>query len=334
MQKCESDSLELWYLYECQNKNNLANFCLNNISDSADPFLKWAGGKSQLLSQIVPNLPRELFDGKIEKYIEPFLGGGAMFFYLAQRFKFQEIYLFDINPELILTYRVVKDFPRELIEQLRKLTDNYLALEDKDKKKFFYIVREDYNQQKALFNFDVLSKESVYRAAMMIFLNKTCFNGIYRLNSKQLFNVPFGASKSPKIFKEENILRASKILKKCNLIAGDFSLCEAVTDSNSFVYFDPPYRPLSKTSNFTSYTHDVFGDSEQETLAKFFKKLDKQNGAKLMLSNSDPQHVSSHDDYFLKLYSSYNIRKVLAARMINSNGGNRGKISELLITNY
>lgn len=300
----------------------------------AKPFLKWAGGKSQLLAQLRPHYPAELAAGGIRRYVEPFVGGGAVFLDVAQRFPIEEAYLFDINEELILAYSVVQRSPDALIRLLADLRAHYFALGEKARSDYFYQVRDHYNHQKQNVDFSVYSDAWVDRAADMIFLNKTCFNGLFRVNARGMFNVPFGRYRKPVIFEADNIYRISELLQSANLIVGSFENAEPYVNDETFVYFDPPYRPISTTSSFTSYSRDKFGDDDQRLLAEFFARLDANTGAKLMLSNSDPKNINPDDAFFDDLYVQFNVRRVSANRMINSVADGRGKISEILVTNY
>jgi DNA adenine methylase len=300
----------------------------------AKPFLKWAGGKSQLLLQFEAHYPPQLAAGEIVTYIEPFLGGGATFLSIAQRYPFQRAYLTDINPELILAYSVVQRDPLELIAQLEQHQQAYDASSEEARAGYFYSVREQYNAQRAEIRFDHYSNAWVTRAARMIFLNKTCFNGLFRVNARGEFNVPFGRYKKPAICDPENLKRVSALLQKAELQIAPFTVCERWVTADTFVYFDPPYRPISPTSSFTSYSSDRFDDGDQMALAAFFAHLDKRYGAKLMLSNSDPAPINPHDDFFERLYQGFQIHRVWASRMINSHADKRGKITVLCITNY
>ncbi len=291
---------------------------------SATPFLKWAGGKRQLLATISENLPKELEEGKINKYIEPFVGGGALFFDLIQKYNFQEIILNDYNSDLINLYKYIKNDVNLLINKLQTISEQYLKLDQEDRKEYFYKIRESYNKA---------TSDSIEKAVYLIFLNKTCFNGLYRVNKKNQFNVPHGRYKNPTILNKENLLNVSHLLENVNVTSGDFSKIESLVDEETFVYFDPPYRPLSTSSSFTSYSNNEFNDSEQIRLAEFFTNLDGKGG-KLMLSNSDPKNADIEDEFFDDLYKDYNIRRVNAKRTINSDSNGRGKITELLITNY
>jgi len=298
------------------------------------PFMKWAGGKSQLLGQFQKYYPKELKAGKIKKYFEPFLGGGAVFLDISQQFSIESAFLTDINEELILAYKVIQRNPETLIEFLWKYSKQYYKLSEEDRKEYFYEVRTNLNLQRFQINYRRYSENWIPRAAQLIFLNKTCFNGLFRLNKKGEFNVPFGKYKNPRILDEENILALSKILQIAEINAGNFYSTENKIDENSFVYFDPPYRPISKTSNFTSYSKYSFNDSDQIQLGKYFSKLNLKKNAKLMLSNSDPTNENPDDTFFKDLFDGFNIIKVNANRMINCNAEKRGQITELLIANY
>jgi DNA adenine methylase (dam) len=305
----------------------------------AKPFVKWAGGKGQLIEQYNSRLPKGIDDGKIERYIEPFVGGGAFFFYIAQKFPLiKEFYINDINPDLIFTYKTIKEYPDELILALKHIENDYNSTEEDKKQDFYYSIRERFNKEGKSISNKELNKDWIERATKMIFLNRTCFNGLFRVNSKGEFNVPFGKYKNPKICDEVNILAVNKVLNNNVIILNkDFEDVFEYVNENSFVYFDPPYRPLSITSSFTSYSKLDFNDSQQERLATFYKRLHEDKKAKLMLSNSN----SLKDDgssYFRdsNLYGEdyIYINNVSATRMINSNSDGRGAIDELLITNY
>lgn len=300
----------------------------------AKPFLKWAGGKSQLLSQFENFYPTELKQGKVERYIEPFMGGGAVFFEVAQKYPIASAYLSDVNPELILAYKVIQKYPHKLIEELQKISRHYQDLTEEERREFYYDIRQQYNLQKSHINFQHYSSAWISRVAMLIFLNRTCFNGLFRLNSKGLFNVPNGRYKNPRILDEENLVAISQLLEVAEIQIGDFERCEKAIIPNSFIYFDPPYRPLSKTSSFTSYSTFDFDDRQQARLANFFRYLDSKYEVKMMLSNSDPKNENPQDDFFEDLYKGFNLHRVSASRMINSKAQGRGKIGELVITNY
>ena len=300
---------------------------------AARPFLKWAGGKTQLLNEFSKRLPSELKKGKITHYVEPFIGGGAFYFYLNQRFSFEKCYICDINNELILSYRVIKKDSKKLIDVLDALQSEYLSKNADERELFFYEIRDAFNQKLSETNFKKYSSDWIERTAHIIFLNRTCYNGLFRVNRKGEFNVPFGRYKNPEILNEDNIKDVATLLKTTQILLGDFTKCRKYVDEHSFVYFDPPYRPLNETSSFTSYSKGGFYDDDQVRLFEFFRELDEK-GAKVMLSNSDPKNENSNDSFFDDLFSDYLIERVPAKRMINCNGARRGDINELIITNY
>lgn len=299
----------------------------------AKPFLKWAGGKSQLLTQLSQFYPQKLIKGEITKYVEPFLGGGAVYFDLISKFHFEEVILNDINEELIITFTVVRDCLNDLINYLKDLESVYLSKNEEDRKKMFYAIRSSYNTRKIKANLKDISKESVILASEMIFLNKTCYNGLYRLNKKGEFNVPFGSYKNPKICDEDNLSNVSNSLQNVILLNVDFELLTDYIDDKTFVYMDPPYRPISGTASFNSYQKSPFNDDSQIRLAKWYRKIHTERKAALMLSNSDPTNIDPDDTFFEDLYAGFSIKKLQAARMINSKVSKRGAISELLIIN-
>jgi DNA adenine methylase len=272
-------------------------------------------------------------NGEITHYVEPFVGGGAVFFYLGQRFSFDQSAIFDANEELILMYRVLKKSTKKLIHELESLESAYISKSNEDRERLFYLVRDSFNQKKPEINFHTYDAEWVTRAAQSIFLNRTCYNGLFRMNRKGEFNVPFGRYKNPRILNEDNLHNVATLLKTTTIILGDFTRCKKFVDNSTFVYLDPPYRPLSDTSSFTSYSKDGFSEADQRRLAVFFKELDKK-GAKIMLSNSDPRNEKPDDSFFDELYADYTIERVPAKRSINCNGARRGNINELIITNY
>lgn len=290
------------------------------------PFLKWAGGKTQLLKQIEQYCPEKLKNGQFKKYVEPFVGGGAMFFYLIQKYVFDEVYLNDINKDVILAYKVIQMNHIELINELTIIEDQYLSLNNQiEKEKFFYETRKQFNVEKQLVDYETYSYDWIFHVSKLIFLNKTCFNGLYRVNKKGLFNVPFGKYENPNICNFKNIENVNTTLKNVNLSNDDFENLTNIVDEKSFVYMDPPYKPLSKTSNFIGYSDKKFDDDEQARLAKWYSLLDSKK-ASLLLSNSD------HDDFFC-LYKNFHIHKIQANRAINSKSSKRGKINELLVSN-
>ncbi len=304
----------------------------NNLG--AKPFLKWAGGKSQLLTTIEDKFPDEIKKSrKIDKYFEVFVGGGALYFHLMNNYDIKESYIYDINKELILTYNVIKNNPKELIELLSDLKAEYVPLEPDDRKEYYLNIRTKFNEDLKTFDFDNYSDEHITRASYIIFMNKTCFNGLFRLNRHGEFNVPHGKYKNPLICDEKNIKAVSKTLKNTHIINGNYDVSEELIDDNSLVYMDPPYRPLSKHSSFTTYAGFEFTDEHQIELGEFYKRI-SDKGAKAILSNSDPKNEDVNDNFFDDLYKDFTINRVQAKRSINSNGKKRGAISEILVTNY
>jgi len=292
------------------------------------PFIKWAGGKGQIINEIRNSYPNEL--GKnIKKYAEPFVGGGAVLFDILSNYELDSIYISDINVELINAYRIIRDYVEKLIYLLSNLQNEYLSIDSESRRRYYYEKRDIFNNLKS----NVNETLNIEKAALFIFLNKTCFNGLYRVNRKGLFNVPMGSYKNPRICDTLNLINISKALQNVNIVCGDFELSNDFIDQNTFVYFDPPYRPISDTANFTAYSENLFDDSEQIRLAEFVKKI-AGKGAKIMLSNSDPKNTSIDDCFFDNLYSMFKIKRIEANRMINCNGNSRGKINELLIVNY
>lgn len=291
------------------------------------PFVKWAGGKNSLIPQITKYYPFELKNGFIERYIEPFVGGGAVLIDILQKYEIKEAYAFDINIDLINCYNVIKNNVEKLINELDKKEKNFIALNDEERQNYFYDIRAEYNSYK------LNDKLDVKRASEFIFLNRTCFNGLYRVNKDGKFNVPCGKYKNPTICDSNNLRNLSELIKNVIFEYGDYRKSEKYVNNNTFVYFDPPYRPLSATSGFTSYTKEDFNDDNQKELAQYYNKLSLKN-AKLMLSNSNPKNVNENDNFFEDIYKGFYINEVSAKRMINSNAKGRGEISELLITNY
>jgi len=290
------------------------------------PFVKWVGGKGQLVGELEKFIP---VDGEkvLTKYAEPFVGGGALLFNILSKYDFENIYISDINTELVNAYNVIKNDVYTLIDDLSKLQEHYLSLNNDERKDYYYNARNKFNDLK------LSNKTAVQKAALFIFLNKTCFNGLYRVNRNGQFNVPMGAYKKPTICDKDNLIRVAEALQNVTIVCGDYSLSKDFIDKDTLVYLDPPYRPISETASFTSYNADVFNDNEQIRLSHFVDDVNAI-GAKLILSNSDPKNVDQNDDFFEQLYSQYKINKVEATRMINSNSEKRGKINELLICNY
>ncbi len=287
------------------------------MENKAKPFLKWAGGKSQLIETIYENLPTDF--NNIDTYIEPFIGGGAILFSMIEEFPHIKNFIInDINKDLTNVYKCIKLHPDVLIYNLSSLVDKYKSLNSlEEKEDYYYEIRESYNCDKSN---DFLS------AAYFIFLNKTCFNGLYRVNRLNKFNVPFGKKLNPTIFDKENIYACSTALQNVTILTGDYRLVTSYITNKSFVYLDPPYKPVSKTSNFNAYSSSIFDDNSQNELLHTCDKIMAEN-ALFMVSNSN-------HSMFDTLYSQYNIKRVDAKRSINSKGNLRGNVKEILITNY
>ncbi len=291
------------------------------------PFLKWAGGKGQLLAEIENYYPFE--NGTITKYAEPFVGGGAVLFDILSKYDLEEVYISDINAELINTYRIIRDDIDELVAILMVMQREFVPMDTEHRKVYYTAKRERFNDLKVNGNETV----NIEKAALMIFLNKTCFNGLFRVNKKGLFNVPMGSYKNPMICDEDNLRAVSKKLQRVKIVCGDYRESADFIDENTFVYFDPPYRPITDTASFTAYTENLFNDEEQIELARFVDVMHRK-GAKVVISNSDPKNSNTEDDFFDNIYSAHKIKRVEANRMINCNSEARGKIKELLISNF
>ena len=289
------------------------------------PFVKWVGGKGQLIDELEKFLPKE-GEKVLSKYAEPFVGGGALLFSVLSKYDFEQVYISDINAELVNAYNVIKNSVDPLIATLMEMQTTFLPMNDDGRKYYYYTMRDRFNHT------PLNAETSVEKAALFIFLNKTCFNGLYRVNRKGQFNVPMGAYKNPTICDESNLRNISDALQNVTIVCGDYTLSKDFIDRDTFVYLDPPYRPISETSAFTSYNADAFDDAEQIRLAKFIDEINA-TGAKIVLSNSDPQNVNPDDRFFEELYRAYSIDKVEATRMINSRSEGRGKINELIIHN-
>ena len=279
--------------------------------NSVPTFIKWAGGKTQLLEQFEKFIPN-----KIDRYYEPFVGSGAVFFYVKKNRNPDWCMISDNNEDLINLYVVVRDKLDELISLLEEHKKEHM----KNPKEYYYKQRETFNQTS-----DVLVK-----SALFIYLNKTCFNGLYRVNSKGGFNVPIGSYKNPAIVQLKKLRDASEVLQDVEIKHMSFEKILDYADTGDFIYFDPPYFPLSTTSSFTSYQKDRFLEKEQKELAEVFQKLDER-GCLVMLSNSDSQLINN-------LYSEYKEQGTLyivkATRMINCDANGRKPINEVVVTNY
>ena len=292
----------------------------------AKPFLKWAGGKRQLIPTIQAVLPATLRQEPDLTYVEPFIGGGAVLFWLLQTYpNIRRAIINDINPDLVTAYRVVQQRPQELINELMAIQEQYHRLPSEEvRRTYFEDTRAEFNTRPL---------EELRNTALLIFLNRTCFNGLYRVNSKGHFNVPFGRYDQPTICHPHTIMAASQLLARVTILEGDFATILAHAPANSFFYFDPPYKPLSKTATFNAYATETFDAASQQRLADACRELDTQ-GQRWLLSNSDPQNIDATDSYFDDLYAGFTIQRIQAKRSINSKANSRGNIGELLISNY
>lgn len=299
-------------------------------SMTARPFIKWVGGKGQLLDQLERLLPVELHYEDFT-YIEPFVGGGAMLFFMLQKYShLRKAIINDINGNLTEAYMNVKHHAPELVLRLKNLEKEYLGISSEESRKDFYLVmRRSFNEQ---------CLESIDRTALLIFLNHTCFNGLYRENSKGHFNVPFGRYRHPRICSEELIYCDSELLNRhdVKILNGDYQIIQKHLDSHrlNFLYFDPPYRPLSATSSFNTYVKEAFDDQSQRALGLFCHRLSTNSNVRWMLSNSDCSSKNPEDIFFESLYDGFDIQRVYASRMVNAQASKRGKLSELVIRNY
>lgn len=291
----------------------------------AKPFLKWAGGKTQLIEQIKRQLPDTIKTNRFT-YIEPFVGSGAVLFWILEEYpNLEKAIINDINKDLTNSYLTIKHNVKDLINILKKWEVEYHNISDnqESKKKYYYEKRSSFNSR---------NSDQTTQSALLIFLNRSCFNGLYRVNKKNEFNVPIGSYKTPQICNEENLLAVSEVLQKVKILNGDFSETLNYANNNTFFYFDPPYKPLNETSNFNSYAKNEFDDAEQIRLKEFCETLNNQNH-QWILSNSDVKGKDINNNFFDDLYASFNILRVNARRSINANPSKRGKLTELLITN-
>ncbi len=292
----------------------------------AKPFIKWAGGKTQLLHETDKLIP-SVFKQTQFTYIEPFVGGGAVLFRMLQKYKnnIKNVIINDINTDLTNTYKTIKNDVEGLILILSEWEKEYHSLKDYPdaKKEYYYKKRKQFNER---------SSDKTTQAALLIFLNRTCFNGLYRVNKRNEFNVPIGNYKTPLICDEDNLKAVNRILQNVTILNGDFEETLNYASGNTLFYCDPPYRPLNKTSSFNSYNQNDFDDNEQIRLANFCKKINSA-GYKWILSNSDPKQGNPEDNFFENLYGEFQIKRVFARRNINSNPEKRGELTELLITN-
>lgn len=299
-------------------------FCyIQHMKQHVKPFIKWVGGKTQLLDEI-----RKYYPAQIEKYCEPFVGGGAVLFDILSKAEPKEVLINDINAELINTYRQIKENCSGIIDKLASLQEKYWNSSLDENKNLYLKKRERFNSLKVNGN----QKENLEKAALFIFLNKTCFNGLFRVNSKGLFNVPFNNAPKPLLCDVDNLKACSQLLQNVKMTVGNYAQCKDFIDSKTFVYIDPPYRPLTETAAFTSYNENGFSDKEQIELAQFIEEISERK-AVVVTSNSDPKNASENDNFFDRLYERFSIKRVSASRMINSNAKKRGAVNELLISN-
>ena len=295
----------------------------------AKPFVKWAGGKGNLLQKLEALLPTDFDDLENVTYIEPFVGGGAMLFHMLQHHKcITRAVINDINPDLIRCYQLIANDSQTLIERLKNIENNYYSVDFPARKELFYAYRDQYNS---------VGIHADERAALFIFLNHTCFNGLYRVNAAGKFNVPYGRYKKPVICNEKLIMADHRLLNSIELVIrqpGDYKLIRQNLSRNhpNFVYFDPPYRPLNATSSFKEYSNNPFEDRQQEELKHFCDRLSAQN-CLIMQSNSDSK-TENGESYFDALYDEYDIQRVLASRFINADPEKRKKLTEVVIRNY
>lgn len=292
----------------------------------AKPFIKWVGGKGQLIEQLEALLPADFTERENVTYIEPFVGGGAMLFYMLQTYpNIKSAVINDINPDLTLCYQVVRDSPTELIDSLKEIQSQYYALKTEEERKTFFLEQRD--------RFNTKSLNAIDNCTLFFFLNRTCFNGLYRVNKAGRFNVPFGKYVTPTICDAATIYADSKLLQRVEIMTGDFEQTFDKIKGNTFFYFDPPYRPLSNTSSFNDYTKEDFNDDAQIRLKLFCDRLN-EIGINFMLSNSDCLGKNGTDRFFDDLFINYKIERVWASRNINSVASKRGKLTEILIRNY
>ena len=287
----------------------------------AKPFIKWVGGKTQLIDQLETLLPADFDKWENVTYIEPFVGGGAMLFYMLQTHSnIKSAIINDINPDLTTCYKVVRDFPQELVDSLKEIQKEYYSLQSEESRKNYYLKMRD--------EFNTKQLNPIRNTTLFFFLNRTCFNGLYRVNKSGLFNVPFGRYETPTICDANTIFADSELLKNVKILTGDYQQTLAYAEGKTLFYFDPPYRPLNNTSSFNDYTKEAFNDLAQRRLKEFCDQVEAA-GHKFMLSNSDCK-----DMFFDDLYLPYIIDRVWAARSVNANPNKRGNLQEIVVHNY
>lgn len=290
------------------------------------PILKWAGGKSSLINEITKHFPAYVYERDF-CLIEPFVGGGAVSFWaLSNLPHLKKLIINDYNTDLINLYSVIREQSHQFIDEVQNLQRMYDQLQTiEDKKPIYYQLRDLFNER---------SQSNIIQASLFVFLNKTGFNGLYRVNKNNQFNVPIGSYKKPQLINSHNVLRLSEKLKNVEILAGDFEQTLEFIPQNMpcLFYIDPPYRPISDTASFTAYANNSFDDDEQKRLAQFCRKIHKL-GHDFILSNSDPKNHNINDDFFDELYSGFNIQRIQANRAISAKGSGRASINELLIIN-
>lgn len=296
------------------------------LLQNSKPFLKWAGGKRQIIPEIAEAIPEAISQSDSFYYIEPFVGSGAMLFYMLRTYrdKISKAVINDINPHLITVFQVIRDNPEGLIYQLKEFSDKYFSYELQDDRKAYFLEQREF--------FNTNPENPIINTALLMFLNRTCFNGLYRTNSKGKFNVPFGKYKNPRIYNPDLIHANSAALKKVIILQGDYQQTLTYASQPTLFYFDPPYKPISQSSSFTAYSKDAFSDDDQIRLKEFCDNI-TENGFHFILSNSDLKNTDPDNSFFDDLYQSYIINRVQAKRNINSDSTKRGKIFELLISN-
>ena len=296
----------------------------------AKPFVKWAGGKGKLLSTLEANLPLDFNKQQEVTYIEPFVGGGAMLFYMLEKYpNIRRIIINDINLGLINCYRTIKDNHKALISELTQLHNKFYELESiEEKRSLYYSLRDEYNM------IPVDERNTIRTAALFVFFNRTCFNGLYRENNQGNFNVPYGKYVRPNICNEQVVTDAHNVLQHVEILHGNYANVLGLVDWNeyNFFYLDPPYRPLLKAKNFKQYTMNAFGDQEQEELKGFCDIINNHRGY-FMLSNSN-SILESGVNYFEDLYNRYNVQQINAPRRINAYAQGSQMATEILVKNY
>ncbi len=296
-----------------------------NTKHVCKPFIKWVGGKSQLIPDLMRRLPKDFSQWEEAVYVEPFVGGGAMMYWMLQTFpNIRAVYINDINEKLMTTYRTVKEVPERLLSALETMQTEYLRLGEDGRRDYYLHKRECFNAK---------SLSDIDTASLLIFLNRTCFNGLYRVNSRGEFNVPHGRYKNPTICDRQTIMADSALLQRVEIECGDFADTLRHATSRSLYYLDPPYKPLSATSSFNSYSKEAFDDEEQIRLCEFCKQLGAK-GSSFILSNADLKGANPDDNFFDELYGTFSVNRVLASRMVNANPSKRGKLTELMVSNF